>query len=197
MGVQTHYKTRFKKKSCRKFLQNNRQENPKPIFLDFFNHVFGRFSARGSQKHDLKSRKKSDQHWYFLLFWPPRGTNQQPTTSGSVIFFKGPLAARQGHEASGGSRRGKRAGGPGKGGAEGKNKNKNKNKKGAMVPHVVAICQMSVAFPKKNSGAPWPRLGMAPARVQTLNRGNFPTTFFAGPSAVALRLRRAMVPARP
>jgi hypothetical protein len=25
--------------------------NPKPIFLDFFNHVFGRFSVRGVQKH--------------------------------------------------------------------------------------------------------------------------------------------------
>jgi hypothetical protein len=39
------------KKSCRKVLQNNRQKIQNRFFLDFFNHVFGRFSVRGVQKH--------------------------------------------------------------------------------------------------------------------------------------------------
>jgi hypothetical protein len=37
----------------------NRQKNPKPIFSWFcFITLFGRFSVRGVQKHDKKSRKK-------------------------------------------------------------------------------------------------------------------------------------------
>jgi hypothetical protein len=52
------------------------------FFLDFFYHVFGRFSVRGVQKHDKKSRKKSDQPWYVFGL---RGTNQPP--QGPSLFF--------------------------------------------------------------------------------------------------------------
>jgi hypothetical protein len=159
------------KSTTKKVLQKNRVEKfykkstrkSETDFLDFFNHVFGRFSARGSQKHDLKSRKKSDQHWYFLLFWPPRGANQQPTTNSQSIFFKGPLqqgkATKQAEEVEEEGEQEVQARG-----AEGKNKNKNKNKKGAMVPHVVAICQIFVAFQKKTPaplgpGWEWPQRG--------------------------------------
>jgi hypothetical protein len=38
-----------------------------------FGHVFGRFSVRGVQKHDKKSRILLDQPWYFFGL---RGTNQ-------------------------------------------------------------------------------------------------------------------------
>jgi hypothetical protein len=59
MGVQKHYKKGFFLKRVEKFLQKNRPKNPKPIFFDFFNHVFGRFSVRGVQKHDKKNLGKN------------------------------------------------------------------------------------------------------------------------------------------
>jgi hypothetical protein len=58
MGVQTHYKKRFTKRSCRKVFTKDSTKNPKPIFSRFFYHVFGRFSVRGVQKHDQKNIEK-------------------------------------------------------------------------------------------------------------------------------------------
>jgi hypothetical protein len=72
MGVQKHYKKRFAKQSRRKGLHKkiDQKKSTKKIqnrfFLICFNHVFGRFSVRGVQKHDKKIPKKSDQPWYFF-----------------------------------------------------------------------------------------------------------------------------------
>jgi hypothetical protein len=55
MGVQKHYKKRFAKEIVSKVFTKNSTKNPKPTFSRFFfNHVFGRFSMRGVQKHDKK-----------------------------------------------------------------------------------------------------------------------------------------------
>jgi hypothetical protein len=51
---QTLQKNVLQKDRVEKFLQKNRQNNPKPDFVSFFYHVFGRFSVRGVQKHDKK-----------------------------------------------------------------------------------------------------------------------------------------------
>jgi hypothetical protein len=58
----------LQKTFCKKNrVENFSAKNPKPTFSRiFFYHVLGRFSVRGVQKHDKKSRKKSDQHWYFF-----------------------------------------------------------------------------------------------------------------------------------
>jgi hypothetical protein len=56
MGVQKHYKKRFAKKSCRKVFKKIDKKTQNRLFLDFVYHVFGRFSVRGVQKHDKKSR---------------------------------------------------------------------------------------------------------------------------------------------
>jgi hypothetical protein len=70
MGFQKHYKKRFAKKSC-----------PKPAFSRlFFNHVFGRFSVRGVQKHNKKNREKN---LTLVLFWPLT----HPPTTGVTDFF--------------------------------------------------------------------------------------------------------------
>jgi hypothetical protein len=58
MGVQKHYKKRFAKKSCRKVFKKFDQKSKTDFFLIFFNHVFGRFSVTGVQKHDKKISKK-------------------------------------------------------------------------------------------------------------------------------------------
>jgi hypothetical protein len=64
------------------FSKKSTKKSKTDFFLIFFYHVFGRFSVRGVQKHDKKSRKKI---WPALvLFWPPRN---QPTTPRSVTFF--------------------------------------------------------------------------------------------------------------
>jgi hypothetical protein len=78
----TFYKKVVSKTNCKKIdkkIQNR-------FFLDFFNHVFGRFSVRGVKKHDKKSGKKSDQPWYFF---GPRGTNQ-PRQGPSISFLECP-----------------------------------------------------------------------------------------------------------
>jgi hypothetical protein len=58
-GVKRHYRKRFAKKLCQKVFQKNRQKIQNRFFLDFFYHVFGRFSVRGVQKHDKKISKKN------------------------------------------------------------------------------------------------------------------------------------------
>jgi hypothetical protein len=59
MGVQKHYKKSFYKKNrVQKFLQKIRPKVQNRLFLEFFNHVFGRFLVRGAQKHDKKISKK-------------------------------------------------------------------------------------------------------------------------------------------
>jgi hypothetical protein len=57
----SHYKKRFTKKSYQKvFTQKSKStKNPKPIFLIFVYHVFGRFSVRGAKKHHPKNLKKN------------------------------------------------------------------------------------------------------------------------------------------
>jgi hypothetical protein len=44
-GVKTLQKKRFTKNRV-EFIAQKIDKNPKPFFLDFFNHVFGRFSVR-------------------------------------------------------------------------------------------------------------------------------------------------------
>jgi hypothetical protein len=60
MGVQKHTKKALKKQTHRveKFLQKIRLKVRNRFSRDFFNHVFGRFSVRGVQKHDKKISKK-------------------------------------------------------------------------------------------------------------------------------------------
>jgi hypothetical protein len=82
----TLQKTFYKKNRVEKFLQENRQKSKTDFFLDFFHHVFGRFSVRGVKKHDKKSHKKSDQPWYFFGL---RGTNQPPQGP-SNLFLSAP-----------------------------------------------------------------------------------------------------------
>jgi hypothetical protein len=45
-------KTVYKKNRVEKLLPKNRQKIQNRFLLNFFNHVFGRFSVRGVQKHD-------------------------------------------------------------------------------------------------------------------------------------------------
>jgi hypothetical protein len=52
-------KTFYKKNRVEKFLQKNRQKIQNRFFLDFFYHVFGRFSVRGVEKHDKKISPKN------------------------------------------------------------------------------------------------------------------------------------------
>jgi hypothetical protein len=86
MGVQKHYKKRFTKKIVPKTFTKNSTKNPKPTFSRFlFNHVFGRFSMRGVQKHDKKISKKINLTLVLFrtLTHPPRGSPD--------LFFAGPL----------------------------------------------------------------------------------------------------------
>jgi hypothetical protein len=80
----------FLKKSCRKvFTKKSTKIQNRFFSLDFLNHVFGRFSVRGvKKKHDIKSRKKSYQPWYFFGL---RGTNQ-PRQGPSVFVLRAPWA---------------------------------------------------------------------------------------------------------
>jgi hypothetical protein len=71
----TLQKTFYKKIVSKSFYEKNDQKSQTDFFSIFFNHVFGRFSVRGVQKHD---KKISEKIWPTLvLFWPPRN---QPTT---------------------------------------------------------------------------------------------------------------------
>jgi hypothetical protein len=56
-----------------KFFKTIGKKSKTDFFSIFVYHVFGRFSVRGVQKHDKKSREKNDQLCYFFGL---RGTNQ-------------------------------------------------------------------------------------------------------------------------
>jgi hypothetical protein len=82
MGVRKHYIKRFTKKSTK--IQNR-------FFLNFFSHVFGRFSVRGVQKHDKKiSQKNLTNPGTFLA-------SEEPTNHPKVrqFFFECPLGWRR------------------------------------------------------------------------------------------------------
>jgi hypothetical protein len=70
------HKNRVRRKKITKKLT----KNPKPIFLDFFCHVFGRFSVRGVKKKtfqkNLYRKNKSDPGPFWASDLPtcPRGT---------------------------------------------------------------------------------------------------------------------------
>jgi hypothetical protein len=102
MGVQRHYKKRFTKKSCRKvftFYTKIDKKIPNRFFLDFFYHVFGRFSVRGVQKHDIKASQKN------LTNLGTFSASEEPTNHVGVrhFFFECPLKQMGGE--GGGSRR--------------------------------------------------------------------------------------------
>jgi hypothetical protein len=70
----------YKNNRVEKFLQKVRPKIPNRLFLDFFSHVFGRFSMRGVKKHDKKDRKnKSDPG--------PFSYSDPPTHHGGHRFF--------------------------------------------------------------------------------------------------------------
>jgi hypothetical protein len=75
----TLQKTFYKKNRAEKFFTKNSTKNPKPTFSRIlFYHVFGRFSMRGVQKHDLT----------LVLFLTP---THPPTTGVPGFFFGWPL----------------------------------------------------------------------------------------------------------
>jgi hypothetical protein len=66
----TLQKTFLKKKCVEKFVPKNQTKIQNRYFLDFFNHVFGRFSVRGVQKHHKKYRgKKPDPGPFMASDW--------------------------------------------------------------------------------------------------------------------------------
>jgi hypothetical protein len=69
-------KTFYKQIVSKSFSKKSTKKSQTDLFSIFFNHVFGRFSVRGVQKHDKKFSKKNLTN--------PRN---QPTTSRSVTFF--------------------------------------------------------------------------------------------------------------
>jgi hypothetical protein len=71
----------FAKKSCRKSKSFYKKcnQNPKPILSICFNHVFGRFSVRGVQKHHKKYKRIN---LTLVLFWPLT----YPPTTGSLTL---------------------------------------------------------------------------------------------------------------
>jgi hypothetical protein len=92
----TTTKNVLQKKSCRKAFTKKSTRSPKPIFSRiFFYHVFGRFSERGVQKHDLnlKEFKKNIEkiNLTLVLFGP---LTHPPTTGVTDFFFiGGPLSS--------------------------------------------------------------------------------------------------------
>jgi hypothetical protein len=79
----------LQKTSCQKVLTKNSTKNPKnEIFSIFFNHVFGRFSVRGVQKHDKNNIKKINLTPSLFSF----SYSDPPTTGVTDLFFcAGPL----------------------------------------------------------------------------------------------------------
>jgi hypothetical protein len=71
-GLKALKKTFCKNNRVEKFLQNIRPKIQNRFFSRYFHHVFGRFSVRGVQKHDVNkiSKKKSDPG-PFLASDPP------------------------------------------------------------------------------------------------------------------------------
>jgi hypothetical protein len=88
----------FYKKSCQKVLTKKSAKNPKSIFPNFFSHVFGCFSVRGVQKHDVVN---------LALFWPLT----HPPAMGVTDFFCRPLLAAGKWETPTADRRPQTAGG--------------------------------------------------------------------------------------
>jgi hypothetical protein len=61
----TKTKNVLQKQSCRKVFTKQSTKKSKTDFFDFFNHVFGRFSARGVQKqHKTNMEKISDPNLF-------------------------------------------------------------------------------------------------------------------------------------
>jgi hypothetical protein len=86
----TLQKTFYKKNRVEKFLQKKRPKIQNRFFLYFFNHVFGRFSVRGVNKHDKKiSQKNLTSPGTFLA-------SEEPTNHPKVrqFFFGVPLDRR-------------------------------------------------------------------------------------------------------
>jgi hypothetical protein len=71
------------------------QKSKTDFFSIFFNHVFGRFSVRGVQKHD---KKISHKNLTTSLFRTP---THPPTTGVTAFFFAGPLLDAVGHRTAG------------------------------------------------------------------------------------------------
>jgi hypothetical protein len=88
----TLQKTFCKQNRVEKLLQKIRPEvqnyyiTKTDFFSTFFNHVFGRFSVRGVQKHDFK--KNVEKNLTPVLFWP---LTHPPTTGVTDFFFWRPL----------------------------------------------------------------------------------------------------------
>jgi hypothetical protein len=77
----------LQKKSRRKVSTKNSTKNPKPTFsLFFFNHVFGRFSARGVQKYEKNIGYRKKINLALVLF---RTLTHPPTTGVTDFFFIG------------------------------------------------------------------------------------------------------------
>jgi hypothetical protein len=90
-GSSKALKKRFTTKIVSKGIyKTNRQKIQNHFFLDFFNHVFGRFSVRGVQKRHLKNIEKTNLT--LVLFWPLT----HPPTTGVMICFWRPLACPPG-----------------------------------------------------------------------------------------------------
>jgi hypothetical protein len=90
-------KTFCNKHRVEKFLQNIRPKIQNRFFLDFVYHVFGRFSVRAVQKHDLKKSEKNPTPSFF------RTPTHPPTTGVTDFFFSGPLLDAVGHRTASGS----------------------------------------------------------------------------------------------
>jgi hypothetical protein len=74
----------LQKKTCRKAFTKKSTENPKPIFLYFLYHVFGRPSVRGTPPRYKKPKKDKTRIFFWPLAHQPRGYR----------FFSGrPIAA--------------------------------------------------------------------------------------------------------
>jgi hypothetical protein len=76
---------KFYKKIVSKSFKKNRPKIQNRLFLDFLNHVFGRFSVRGVQKHDKKSQKNPTSPGTFLASEEP--TNHVGLPGGRRRFF--------------------------------------------------------------------------------------------------------------
>jgi hypothetical protein len=83
---------RFCKTIVSKGFTKKSTKNPKPFFSRFlFNHVFGRFSVRGVQKHHRKNRNQSDPgpFWASGIAWErtAQGALKKTTTKSDVPTY--------------------------------------------------------------------------------------------------------------
>jgi hypothetical protein len=81
----THKKTLYKKHRVEKLFTKIRPKIQNRFFLDFFNHVFGRFSVRGVRKHDKKYQQNKSDPIPFSYSDPPTDHG------GRRLFFCRPL----------------------------------------------------------------------------------------------------------